>query len=171
MFKGFCVLYRVQRGALREDSQMSESPREPQLNTKVPGSGCFPDFQFSESELGPGICLLDECLSCRPWFRGFRAQDPQLVLGVPACVSITWWPRSPPRVTHNPLPKATGDPQGIPRSLPYTTPECSTHPTPGPLGPSAPLQTLKCSVEPPSNSSNEVIALLSPPPCRFLGIS
>ena len=41
---------------------MSESPREPQLNTKVPGSGCFPDFQFSESELGPGICLLDECL-------------------------------------------------------------------------------------------------------------
>ena len=56
-------------------------------------------------------------------------------------------------------------------SLPYTTPECSTHPTPGPLGPSAPLQTLKCSVEPPSNSSNEVIALLSPPPCRFLGIS
>ena len=115
LFKGFCVLYRVQRGALREDSQMSESPREPQLNTKVPGSGCFPDFQFSESELGPGICLLDECLSCRPWFRGFRAQDPQLVLGVPACVSITWWPRSPPRGTHNPLPKATGDPQGIPR--------------------------------------------------------
>lgn len=89
---------------------MSESPGELQLNTKVPGSGCLPDFRFSESELGPGTCLLDECLSCRPWFRGFLAQDPQLVLGVPACVSITWWPRPPPRVTHNLLPKATGDP-------------------------------------------------------------
>ena len=65
-------------------------------------------------------------------------------------VASTWHCISPP-----PRPQLTLV------SLPYTTPECSTHPTPGPW---APLQTPKCSVEPPSNSSNEVIALLSPPP-------
>ena len=42
-------------------------------------------------------------------------QGLQPVLGVPACVSITWWPRPPPQVTYNLLPKAIGDPQGIPR--------------------------------------------------------
>lgn len=56
----------------------------------------LPDFRFLSSGLGPGIRILDKCLSYSSWFPGAPAEDPQLVLAGLAYVSVTWCP-NPPR--------------------------------------------------------------------------